>query len=77
MTASADGQTLLFRQKITKPRSQPLEASMTLTRVGSVPPESHAISGRWSKPIEVDFTSFEIVGDTLVRKDSQGSSYTA
>jgi hypothetical protein len=77
MTASADGQTLLFRQRITKPRAQPVEASMTLTRVSSAPPESHAISGRWSKPIEVDFTSFEILGDTLVRKDSQGSSYSA
>ena len=77
MTAAADGATMHFQRRLAPPHKEPTEQSLTLTRIESGSPKAHAISGRWSFPVEVDFTSFYISGDTLVRKDSQGTSYSA
>src|SRR4051812_49142451 len=77
MTVAADDRTMHFQRRLTPPNNEPTERSATLTRIEPGSPKAHAISGRWSFPVEVDFTSFYISGDTLVRKDSQGTSYSA
>ena len=77
MTVAADGGTMHFQRRLTPPNKEPFERSATLTRIEPGPSKAHAISGRWSFPVEVDPTSFYISGDTLVRKDSQGTSYSA
>lgn len=77
MTAAADGATMHFQRRLAPPHEEPTEESVTLTRIEAGSPGAHAVSGRWSWPVVVDPTSFYVSGDTLVRKDSQGSSYTA
>ncbi len=76
---SGDGNTLLLQQTAQLPgrKKTATHRNATLTRLSEGPPTAHAVSGRWSFPVEVDYSSFQIEDNTLVRKDSQGSSFNA
>jgi len=82
VSVAEDGQTQVADQKITLPGAAPIEIKDTLRRLGAVMPGAHAISGRWVKTARegsdnVDLTTFRITGDTVERRDAEGSAYTA
>jgi len=78
LTVAADGATMHFQRRTAPPNKEPIEQSETLTRIGEPGPSgAHAISGHWSFPVEEEPTSFYISGNTLARKDAEGTSYTA
>lgn len=82
MSTSDGGKSEKLRETIYDMGAKPFTVTEYFTRVAPGPAGSHAVSGTWrlvktEGSDDVDVTTFKLVGNTMTRRDAQGSSYVA
>jgi hypothetical protein len=82
ISVSADGSRETVHQVVSGMGAETFTVEKVYSRAEAGAPGSHAISGAWTEvkttaSENVDVTTFKMIGDTLKRDDSQGSSYLA